>query len=214
MRYKLVCFDMDGVLIDIPEYIWTELHNAFGVPKQYQRRQWKLYQSKQITYKEWVDSDIKQWINLGITKKDFEKSIRAMKLTEGTAETIQELKERGYTLAIVSGSLSIVIDILFPEHDFSDILINKITFDEQGRIASWEPTQYDWERKLQGIQMIAKKEKLNLKQVAFVGDSTNDIEAARQTGFSIAFNPKSKELESVCNVVIKKKDLREILQYL
>lgn len=205
---------MDGVLIDIPEYVWTELHNAFGVPKQYQQRQWKLYQSKQITYKEWVDSDINQWINLGITRKDFEKAIKSMKLTEGTVETIQELKERGYKLAIVSGSLSIVIDILFPEHEFQDILINKISFDEQGRITGCEPTQYDWERKLDGIQMIAKKENLSLKHVAFVCDSTNDIDAAKQVGLSIAFKAKSKELESVCKVVIKKKDLREILQHL
>jgi hypothetical protein len=33
-------------------------------------------------------------------------------------------------------------------------------------------------------------------------------------GFSIAFNSKSKELNKVCDVVIKEKNLKEILKYI
>ncbi len=42
----------------------------------------------------------------------------------------------------------------------------------------------------------------------------NDIEIAKLAGFSIAFNSKSEELNEVSDVVIEKKDLREILEYL
>ncbi|HLC65280.1 MAG TPA: hypothetical protein VJI46_04110 [Candidatus Nanoarchaeia archaeon] len=31
MKYKLVCFDVDGTLIDGVEFSWTHLHNYFNV---------------------------------------------------------------------------------------------------------------------------------------------------------------------------------------
>ena len=37
---------------------------------------------------------------------------------------------------------------------------------------------------------------------------------AKEAGLSIAFDPKDKELEKVANVIIKNKDLKEVLKYI
>ena len=48
----------------------------------------------------------------------------------------------------------------------------------------------------------------------FVGDHDNDVEIAKTAGFSIAFNSKSEKLNDAVDVVIRKKDLKEILNYI
>jgi phosphoserine phosphatase len=64
------------------------------------------------------------------------------------------------------------------------------------------------------LRSIALREGIALDRVAFVGDSTNDLSAARIAGCTIALNPKSAELERVASAVVRSDDLRAILPYL
>jgi phosphoserine phosphatase len=64
------------------------------------------------------------------------------------------------------------------------------------------------------LRSIALREDIPLPRCAFVGDHANDLAAARLAGFSIAFNPKSAELEAVASAVVRSHDLRDILPHL
>jgi len=116
-------------------------------------------------------------------------------------------------LAVISGSLNIVLDKLLPDHDFDHVLINRMLFDGQGHIAGGVPTKFDMANKAAGLAVIAAKENIPLESCVFVGDNFNDISVVRAAGLGIAFNCKSQELAQVADVVIKGKDLREILNY-
>jgi phosphoserine phosphatase len=61
---------------------------------------------------------------------------------------------------------------------------------------------------------VALREGIALDRCAFVGDSLNDVWVARAAGLSVAFNPKSEELASIADVVIRAPDLRAILPHL
>ena len=78
----------------------------------------------------------------------------------------------------------------------------------------WEATPYDMDGKARALELIAEREELPLARCAFIGDHANDLAAARIAGRSIAFNPKSAELEAVADVVVRSTDLRQILEYL
>lgn len=93
MKYKLVCFDLDGTVLDIEDYIWNNLHDAFGVPKQYRDKYWDLFRSKEISYQEWFDSDIAQWKKRGITRKDFVREIRKLRLMKGATQNTKRTQE-------------------------------------------------------------------------------------------------------------------------
>jgi phosphoserine phosphatase len=58
------------------------------------------------------------------------------------------------------------------------------------------------------------RERIDLSRTAFVGDSSNDLWIAREAGFTVAFNPKSAELEEVADAVVRSRDLRDILPHL
>jgi HAD superfamily PSPase-like hydrolase len=214
MRYKLVCFDFDGTLLDVKDYIWNDLHDAFGVPLSYRKTYWDLFLSRKITYEEWFDSDVNQWVRKGIYRKDFIRVISKLKLITGSQEALRELKHRGYKLLLVSGTINIVIDTLLPEHPFDEVLANTIKFDADGKISSWKATPYDFEHKVTAMKAIAKQEGITLGECVFVGDNDNDVQAIEAAGLGIAFNPKSEKVKKAADVIIEKKDVREILVHL
>jgi len=68
-------------------------------------------------------------------------------------------------------------------------------------------------KKAIALKLIAKREKIKLKECVFVGDYLNDIKVMQTAGLGIAFNCKEDRVKRVANVVIEKKDLREVLGY-
>ena len=62
---------------------------------------------------------------------------------EGAIETIETLKKAGLKLAIISGSINIILDILLPNYEeiFDDIFLSRLYFDEKGNINKIEATE-------------------------------------------------------------------------
>jgi hydroxymethylpyrimidine pyrophosphatase-like HAD family hydrolase len=75
-------------------------------------------------------------------------------------------------------------------------------------------TDYDFERKADGLKMIAEREGLELKHCVFVGDNDNDIEAIKAAGLGIAFSPKSDKVRQAADVIIDSGDMRDLLLHL
>ena len=217
MKYKLVAFDVDGTLVDELQYIWVLIHNEIGVDLGKVNEMTEKYYKKEISYKEWADHDIQLWVEKGVTKKELMDIINKLKLMNGAIETLEELKKKGYKLAVISGGLDIVLDYFIPDAEkiFDHILIDKLVFDEDGKLTGGlVPEEFDdIENKADILEKLAKKEGVSLDECVFVGDSDNDVEVMKAAGLAIGFNP-TKKIEKISDVVIKKKDLREILKYL
>lgn len=211
---KLVCFDLDGTLIDGTVYIWQTLHESLLTDRVRQKKAKEDYFAGRITYREWFEHDLDAFRAQGATREKIVDCVRSLQLMQGARDTLGELKKRGYRLALISGSISLVLDELFPDHPFDHVLINKVYFNEQGEITGGTPTEYDVERKGEGLRVIAAKEGIGTSQCVFVGDNENDLSIAEEAGFSIAFNCKSDRLARICDVVIAEKDLTAILHYL
>jgi phosphoserine phosphatase len=215
-RFDLVAFDVDGTLVHHPEdkTVWEVLNHRFTGSDDQNADRWRLYKEGKLSYAEWVALDIGSWRDAGATREVMRDSLEGLTLVEGARETLDALKAQGTRLAVISGTLDFLLDALFPDHPFDEVYTNRLVFDGEGRISHWHATPFDMEGKGIALRSIALREDIPLARCAFVGDHANDLEAARLAGFSIAFNPKSAELEAAASAVVRSRDLRDILPYL
>ncbi len=216
MKYKLVCFDLDGTLVDNVKFSWQIFHDYFQTDKHRREDAKNRFFNGNITYIQWAEHDINLWREKNASKDEFIKAISHLHLMEGAMETIKELKKKGIKLAIISGSLNIILEHLIPDYNeyFNDVFISRIFFDSDGRISKVEATEYDMEAKALALKKKAEREKISLKETVFVGDYLNDKKAMEEAGLSIAFNCSEEELRKIADLVVDRKDLREILKFL
>lgn len=215
-RFDLVAFDVDGTLVHHPEdkTVWEVVNHRFTGSDDQNSLRWELYKRGKLSYAEWVAKDIASWRDAGATRDTITGSFGELTLVEGARETLRELKSQGARLAVISGTLDLLLDTLFPDHPFDEVYTNHIAFDGEGRIAHWHATPFDMDGKGVALRSIALRENIPLARCAFVGDHANDLAAARLAGLSIAFNPKSAELEAEASAVVHSRDLRDILPHL
>ena len=215
-KYKLVCFDVDGTLIDNLTFSWQIFHDYFQTDKHKREDARRKFFNKEITYKQWAEHDIELWKERNAKKSDFFRAMSHLKLMKGAIETLNELKKRNFRLAIISGSLNVILEKFIPDYEkiFDDVFLSRIYFDEDGNISKVEATEFDMDTKVLALKKIAEREKISLKQCVFVGDYLNDLKIIKEAGLGIAFNCQYEELKKAADVVIEKKDLREILRYI
>ena len=215
-RFDLVAFDVDGTLIVHPEgkTVWEVLNRAFTGSDDQNSERLQDYLAGRLSYADWVALDVGSWQKHGARRDRMVASLDGLSLVKGAREALGELKARDVRLAIISGTLDLLLETLFPDHPFDEVYTNHVHFDGEGRISGWAATPFDMEGKGVALRSIAMREGIALDRVAFVGDSTNDLSAARIAGCTIALNPKSAELERVASAVVRSDDLRAILPYL
>ena len=215
-KYKLVCFDVDGTLIDNVKFSWQIFHDYFQTDKHRREDARKKFFNGEITYPQWAEHDISLWKEKDAKKEDFLNAMKHLRLMDGAIETLGELKKRGIKLAIISGSLNIILEKFIPNYEefFDDVFLSRIYFDESGRISKVEATEFDMDAKALALKKIAEREKISLRECVFIGDYLNDMKIMQEAGLGIAFNCNHDELKKIADVVVDKKDLREVLKYI
>ncbi len=212
-KFDLICFDVDGTLVRHPsgQIIWEVLNSKFIGSDKVNIERKRMYSRGELTYDEWVELDVQGWIAEGATRAEVLATVEEFGLVEGAIETIFELKARGYQLAVISGTLDVVIKSLFPEHPFEDVFTNKLFFDDEGKLEGWEATPFDLHGKPSALKVLARKHATTPERTAFVGDGENDLPLVGVAGFFVAFDPSSRELEEKADLVIKGESLRKLL---
>jgi phosphoserine phosphatase len=215
-KYRLVCFDVDGTLIDNVTFSWQVFHDYFQTDRHRREDAKNKFLEGRITYMQWAEHDINLWKESNAKKEDFFRAMEHLKLMEGAMETLRELKKNGLKLAIISGSLNIILEKFIPNHEdfFDDVFLSRIYFDEDGSISKVEATEFDMDAKALALRKIAEREKISLKECVFIGDQFNDMKIMEEAGLGIAFNCRHDGLKKIANICVEKKDLREILKHI
>ncbi|MBN2530286.1 MAG: HAD-IB family phosphatase [Deltaproteobacteria bacterium] len=212
--YPLVCFDLDGTLVDDTIYIWKTLHECFLTDKAERDQAYRDYFSGKITYREWFEHDLKLLRAAGATQSEIVKMCSGLQVMNGAMDTLHTLRQANCKVAVISGSIQVVLDVLFPDFEFDFVLINRIHFNDAGHISGGVHTPFDVEAKADGLKHLCRKMNISTNNAVFVGDNENDLWIARTAGLSIAFNCKSKDLSQICDLEITQKDLRLVLPHI
>lgn len=209
----LICFDVDGTLVGDTVYIWETMHRAFGCDQTRRQQARDDFFAGRISYDDWFAHDIALLRERGADRTGIAKVIDRLTPAPGARETLEVLRARGYRLAVISGSLSCVVERFFDLAVFDHLLINRFHFDASGQLIGGEATPYDVDRKADGLRELARREGIQASQCAFVGDNRNDLTAMAAAGLAIAVHPKHPDVIAAADLCMEGEDLRALLQH-
>jgi phosphoserine phosphatase len=210
MKYKLIAFDMDGVIFKDINF-WIELHKKLGtyeegvkLTKKYLHTNYdKLVE--EVVVKLWKGKDAKPYFEL----------VNSTEYIKGVKEVFRELHERGYITAIISaGSIDLARRV---QKDFGvdHIYANELVI-QNGKITGeflW-PIGAGGEKKARVIRDLCKAMNFSPKECIFISDNEADKEVFEEVGLPITFNIYSDKLEKIVKHNVSSEDLRDILKYI
>jgi phosphoserine phosphatase len=208
---KLVVFDLDGVLADAVSS-WCWIHDHFGVNND---ASLKEFLEGRIDDHEFMRRDIELWLNqkkkIGLSEID--EILSTLPLMPGAKETIAELDNRGIGSAIISGGIEIHAERVARELGINYVMANPFETDEDGFLTGRGIVNVPLLDKGSVLVGFLNTVGLEKNDCVSVGNSQIDVPLFKNSRMGIAFNPYDEIVKEHADVVIEKKDLREILPY-
>lgn len=211
-NYKLVVFDLDGVLTDyVSSWMWVHQHFEVDNEKSY-----RLFREKKIDDYEFMKTDISLWLdkNPSLTRSEIQEILDQVPLIPGVKETFEELKKHGLKTAIVSGGIDLLAERVGSVLGADLIFANALDTEENGQLTGEGISIVPLRRKDKILEKIQNDLGITKEETVAVGDSLIDIPLFQQSGLAIAFDSKNDELLDYADIHVEKKDLREILHYI
>lgn len=201
---KLVVFDLDNVIID-GEAI-DEIGKIAGVEEEVMEITEKAMQGD-VDF----ESSIRERVKLlkGTAVEDIKAVAEELPLMEGAEETIRVLKEKGYRVAVISGSFDLVAEPIRDKLGIDYLFCNRL-HEEDGVLTGEVSGPLVENSKYDVLCKILDKEGISTSECVAVGDGANDISMIQAARLGIAFNAKPA-LRKKADAVVEERDLRKIL---
>ncbi|MFH1328093.1 MAG: HAD-IB family phosphatase [Candidatus Bathyarchaeota archaeon] len=205
MRYKLVAFDLDGTLVkEISS--WKSIHKFFGTEDEVSSNL-KAYELGEIDYAEFMRRDIALWskpIHINTIKKIMDEYT----LAKDAKLTVDEIKSKRYKVAIISGGIDVLADMVAKKLGIRYTLANGFAVDKNGYLTGEGIFRVDPINKHVALKSLAEDLGLTLKECVAVGDGKYDEKFLKDAGLGIALGFNDK-LEKVADRTIF--ELKELL---
>ncbi|MFH1211420.1 MAG: HAD-IB family phosphatase [Candidatus Woesearchaeota archaeon] len=211
MTYKLICFDMSGVLFRDVNF-WMELHKRFGTFEQGKILTDKLLHTDYTQLVQRVVAEL--W--KGRNALPYFELVDSMQYIPGVEETLKYARQKGYATAIISCSSMGAARRVQKDHGIDFIFANELVI--RDNVVSGEflwPVGAGGPAKADIMQSLSRILGVNIEDTVFVGDNKSDIDALRIAGRGIVFNPQAdelKEVEGAC--IVESQTLADVVGYI
>jgi len=183
MKFKMIAFDLDGVLVEEPSAWWT-LHHAFG-SFEASKENLLAYEMGAIDYPEFMRRDIRLWGSR--TTYEVEDVLLKFTLSESAAEICDLLHQRGYELGIISAGIDILARAVSEKLRIDIWIANGLQVDGQNCLTGEGIFRVELKAKEKALNELVKPLGVSLSDVVGVGDSKYDLSFMRACGAGVAF---------------------------
>ncbi len=208
-KLKLVVFDVDGTLIKVGSS-WQFLHEELGTWDRGKKYAQQFFKGL-ITYEDWARLDASLWRDMPIER--IQRIVDNIPYTDGAKEVITTLRGIGFKVALLSAGLSIVTDRINRDVGVDYSIANELIV-KNDLLTGEVKVNVLFSNKDEVLCYILQKFDATLDECAAIGDDETLIPLFGRVGLGIAFNPRKKIVGKHAHVVIKSRDLRDMLPYL
>ncbi len=208
---ELVCFDMDGVLIDVGSS-WVMVHKHFGVENLAGLR---AYLNGEFDDREFIRRDAALWLEKQpqLARADFERIFSKPPLMPGARRTMETLAAEGIECAIVSGGVDVMAEAVARRLGIHHVAANGFVYDDDGHITGEGIVKTPLNDKAAPVLEFARELGVPLDRVLSIGNSLPDVSMFEVTGRSIAFHPEDDYTREHATWIIEDGPLDQMLPY-
>ena len=210
---RLVCFDLDGVLLEARSS-WVTVHDHFGVANEASLR---AFLKGEIDDDEFIRRDVALWLKArpDLRIDEIEHVLaKGARLVRGALATVRALQKAGVECAIVSGGIDLTAVATAERLGITRVSANGLTTDAHGRLTGAGVVRTPLGDKGAPVRRFARELGVPLGAVASVGNSGPDIAMFRVTALGIAFQPEDEFTIRGADVKVEGNDLRAILPHI
>lgn len=211
MQYKLITFDMDGTLVK-EDSCWELIHRHFDSQKA-STENLKAWKNREIDYPEFMRRDIALW-NPTPHISQIEEILTDYRLPPKAHETMEEIQNKGYKTAIISGGLDILAEMVAKELNIPHVFANGLETDEEGYLTGEGIFRVDPHCKSRNLDYLTKELGIEKNECIGVGDSVYDTDLFIESGMGIAIGDCGPVSDSADVIIEDFENFSQILNYL
>ena len=205
--FKLVVFDLDGTLTT-EKSIWEYIHRVLGTWEDHAEEFQRLFLEGRISYEEFCERDAKVW--KGMRVEDLKRITDSVPYHEGAVQLQAFLKTKGLKLAAISSGLSILAERIRNDFGLDFFVANELLV-EGGVLTGEVRINVTHDGKGLWVREAMRRFGVDDHEIIAIGDSRGDLQMFALSGFRIAFNSSSPELDKAADLVVKTGNMADII---
>jgi phosphoserine phosphatase len=196
-KFELVCFDIDGTLVD--GISWILLTKGLGCSIEKHIDIFNRSKEGKISFSEGERMLTKMYQESGNANREFIKELfYKIEPKPEAKEIISYLKKKKYKIYLISGAINIYTEEIAKKLNVDGFYANSsLKFDKDGVLEKIYYRDNQGEIKVKQLRELMKKFGIKKDEIVFMGDSNNDTEVFKETGHGIAVEPSSEELKKI-----------------
>lgn len=193
---KAVALDIDNTLTN--SVSWLRVTELLGASVATHEAIFDRFSRRELPYAEAKRQLIALWQQTGQARRAHWKALFAeWPLADGAAQLIGQLHQRGYTTALITGSVDLFAETIARRLHIPHWYANtKLIWNEEGLLTDFQYVRDQAAQKLQDLTLFATAAGITVTECAAVGDGSNDLEIFRATGHGIAVGPTDPALQA------------------
>lgn len=211
---KYIFFDIDGTLTEGNFSSWDYITIGLGLDLKVHHNILKKLKENQITLQNAINALSLYWKSSNkANKKEFLTILNSIKLRKNSENTIQELKNNGYKIILLTGSLDIFAKLLSEKLYTDDFLTTSFIIWEDEKLKSFHYELDQCKSKLNQMKQYIKINNIQKENCIMVGNGNNDIDVFKYLNLSFCLKDTSDE-ETKIHATYVISNLNELLNYL